>query len=129
MGKSISGSGHILLVDDENMVRDVGKKILENLGYKVTALNSGKECIDFFKNGNNEVDLIIMDLIMPDIDGPETLRELSKMGVKIPVLIASGYITLDMSYLKDYDYIKGMIRKPYSVSDISLKIAKILNRK
>jgi len=128
VGNGISASGHILLVDDEDMVRDVGKEILENLGYKVTALNSGKECINFLKNGNNEVDLIIMDLIMPDMDGPETLRELSKMGVKIPVLIASGYITLDMSYLKDYDYIKGMIRKPYSVSDISLKLAKILNR-
>ena len=125
---SMSGTGSILLVDDEDMVREVGKEILESLGYEVIALKSGKECIDFFVNRKKAVDLIIMDLVMPEMDGPETLKKLSVIGVKVPVLIASGYITLDMSYLKNYDYIKGMIRKPYSVTDISVKLAKILSK-
>ena len=66
---------------------------------------------------------------MPDMDGEQTLKVFSRLGIKKPVLIASGYITLDMNYLKNYDYVKGIIKKPYSVEDFSAKISKILSIK
>ncbi len=123
------GSGTIVLVDDEDMVRNTGKEILKHLGYNVITFKSGKECTEFLAKGEIDIDLIILDLLMPEMDGEQTLKRLSELGIKKPVLIASGYITLDMSYLKNYDYVMGMIKKPYSIEDLSSKISKIITRK
>ncbi len=124
------GTGTIVIVDDEDVVRETGSEILRHLGYEVISFRSGRECIDFFKNGGGKnVDLIILDLLMPEMDGEQTLKVFSELGIKKPVLIASGYITLDMNYLKNYDYVMGIIKKPYSVEDFSTKISQILSIK
>jgi len=115
-------AGTILLVDDEEMVRNIEERMLKRLGYRVITLNNGMECIDYFSKKNRPPDLLIIDLVMPGLDGSETLKKLAQMGVRVPVLIASGYITLDMSYLKNYDQIKGILKKPFNMNELSKKL-------
>jgi len=121
----IKGSGLVLLVDDEKIVRKVGEKMLEHLGYEVLTANDGKECIDILKNKEN-INLIILDLVMPGLDGIKTLKAFKKMGLKKSVIISSGHITLDMAYLREYDYIRGILKKPFNIEDLSFKVSKVI---
>jgi len=118
--------GTVLLVEDEDMVRRIEERMLNNLGYRVIALQNGLECIEYFNKKNRIPDLLIIDLVMPDMDGSETLKKLADMGVRVPVLIASGYITLDMSYLKNYDLVRGILKKPFNIDELSKKISRIM---
>lgn len=126
IGDLIKGAGTILLVEDEEQVRKVASQMLETLGYTVVVVENGTECVKKL-NELRDVDLILLDLIMPGMDGIATLRSLKEANKKIPVIIASGYITLDMSYLKEYDYIMGMIKKPFRIDELSYKVYKVIS--
>ncbi len=126
LGELVKGTGKIMVVEDEERVRKVASKMLETLGYNVVSVENGKECIKTL-NEFGDVDLILLDLIMPGMDGIATLRSLKEANKKIPVVIASGYITLDMSYLKEYDYIMGIIKKPFKLDELSYKVYKVIS--
>ena len=66
-----TGSESILIVDDEDMILDVGKQMMEKLGYEVHTANSGKEAIETYQTKKNDIDMIILDMVMPDMGGKE----------------------------------------------------------
>ncbi|MEJ2168747.1 MAG: PAS domain S-box protein [Desulfobacterales bacterium] len=85
------GSGTLLMVDDEEMVLDVGVRQLERLGYNVFAARTGAEAIQCFRKKKDEIDLVILDIVMPAMGGGEVFNALKKINPQVKVLLSSGY--------------------------------------
>ena len=118
----INKSKTILLVDDEDSIIDVEKAMLESLGYSVIIANSGEMAVDIVSKIGDAIDLVILDLSMPGMDGRTTFNIIHKSYPKIPVLLSSGYsLEGDGSELLQ----KGcysFIRKPVNIHELSQKI-------
>lgn len=122
----IKGSGSILVVDDESMVQIVVGDMLRSLGYEVISVVDGLEAIAIYKENMSDIDLVILDIIMPKMSGKELFYTLKKTNPEIKVLISSGY-TQDTSASKLIaDGALGFIQKPYRLSELSYKINEIL---
>ena len=122
----IMGSENILLVDDEDAVLEVNQEILETLGYQVVAASSGSEAIDLFKNREN-IDLVLLDMIMPGMSGAETFDALRSINPNIKVILLTGY-SLDGQASKILENgCNGFIQKPFRISNLSQMIRKVLN--
>jgi PAS domain S-box-containing protein len=125
----VKGEGTILLVDDEEVIIDVGRDILEVLGYKVFAAKSGREAINIFKAGDSNIDLVILDMIMPEMGGAETFDVLKSIDPSIKIILTSGY-SIDARPTKMLERgCDGFIQKPYSVQTLSQKVRDVLDKK
>ena len=120
--QTIKESKTVLLVDDEDLIIDVGKAMLENLGYSVIIANSGEMAVDIVSKIGDVIDLIILDLSMPGMDGRATFDIIHKNCPKIPVLLSSGYsLEGDGSELLEKGCC-GFIQKPVNIHELSQKI-------
>ena len=125
----VRGDGNILLVDDEAVILDVGKEILEVLGYKVFVAKSGHEAIKILNARNEEIDLVILDMIMPGMSGGETFDAIKSINSDIKVILSSGY-SLDARRTKMLDRAyDGFIQKPYDLNTLSRKVKETLDKK
>jgi len=123
------GSETILLVDDEETVLEISVQILEKLGYSVLAAQSGKAAIDVYQKNKRKIDLVILDMIMPDMSGGETYDQLKKVKPDIKVLLSSGYsINGQATDILGRGCI-GFIQKPFSMKDLSQKLREVLDEK
>ncbi len=118
--------GVILIVDDEDMVLDVSKKMLEMIGYEVITAKSGREAVERYKQMKGRVNLVILDMIMPGMGGMETFRGLKELKSDVKVLLSSGY-----SYNEQAEKImnmgcSGFIQKPFTLQELSSRIDEIL---
>jgi CheY-like chemotaxis protein len=124
---SQSGNETILLVDDERMIREVAKQMLERLGYRVIIAEHGEKALEILKVGGIRFHLIILDLMMPGMDGGETFEKMQEIDPKIPVLLSSGYsITGYASSVLDKGC-KGFLQKPFNLAELSASIRTILD--
>ena len=122
----IRGSETILLVDDEDMIVEVGKAMLEKLGYRVVVAKDGGKAIDMVHEAQGNFDLIILDLVMPGMDGGATFDIIRKKDPKMPVLLSSGY-SIDGAAREIMGRgCNGFIQKPFKLSEFSRKIRMIL---
>jgi len=121
------GEGKVLLVDDEETVRDVGKAMLQELGFTVFTANNGNEAIDVFKSIPG-IAFVIMDLTMPEMDGQECFRELMQLNSDLKVIISSGFSEQEVSQKFASSGMAGIIQKPYTLSMLKNTILKINNQ-
>jgi CheY-like chemotaxis protein len=125
----VKGTGTILLIDDEKMILAVGQELLEELGYTVVPAMSGQEAIDIFQNAHDEIDMIIIDMVMPGMSGSETFDRLREIDSDIKILLSSGYSVDGQAS----DILKrgcdGFIQKPFNMNQLAEKIVKIMPRK
>jgi PAS domain S-box-containing protein len=126
--KALKGTGTILLVDDEDMIIDVGSQILKNLGYRPLVARSGKEAIDMYQSNKDKINLVILDMIMPDMGGGETYDRLRNINPGIKVLLSSGYSIEGQASEIMNRGCDGFIQKPFNVKQLSLKIRDVLNK-
>ena len=122
----ISGTGTILLIDDEEMILDVGKALLEKLGYQVMAAGGGRQGLEIYRQNPANIDLVILDMIMPEMNGAETYERLKKLDPRVKVLFSSGY-TMDgvaNDILKQSS--PSFIQKPFDLKKISHKVREVL---
>jgi CheY-like chemotaxis protein len=123
----VNGSETILLVDDEDMVIDVGERMLSRLGYKVLTAKSGKAALNTYQRQNHSIDIVIIDMIMPVMGGGEAYDRLKKMDPDSKVLLASGY-SIDGQAREILDRgCDGFIQKPFDLADLSKKLREILD--
>jgi PAS domain S-box-containing protein len=122
-----NGSETILLVDDEKMIIDVGKSLLEKLGYKVVDVNSGENALDIVRHNGSKIDLIILDMIMPGMDGGKTFDRIHDLYPEIPVILSSGYTLAGKAGEMIEKGFNGFIQKPFTLSEISQKVRQILD--
>jgi CheY-like chemotaxis protein len=123
-----TGSETILIVDDEDYVLDACKAMLNRLGYNTILAQNGKEAVEIFQKKNANIDLVILDMIMPEMDGPTVYEHLKEINTDVKVILSSGYsITDNVKEIVN----KGcdeFIQKPFSLSQISLIIRELLDR-
>lgn len=106
-------SAKIMVVEDEPQLRDVARRMLESLGYTVTTFESGDQAVSYFKTEHANVDLVILDMVMPVMSGRETFRLLREIEPNVKALLASGYsLDGDAQAILD-DGVLGFIQKPY----------------
>jgi PAS domain S-box-containing protein len=126
---SIGGTETILLVDDEENVRDVGKDLLEGSGYTVITASSGREALELYKDKRSSISLIILDLIMPEMGGKECLEGLLKIDSSVKTLICSGYSANGTAKEAVATGAKGFISKPYNLNEMLAQIRRIIDPK
>ena len=116
----------ILLVDDELTIIETICELLERLGYKVICAENGEQAIDLFKQECNEIDVVILDMLMPGMNGKEAFFHIRNIRPDIPVIFASGYNYNDQINDGISGKASSFIQKPYSFSGLHLEIQKVL---
>ena len=124
---SALGTGTILLADDEEFVRSLGERILEASGYKVLTARDGQEAIEIYRQKRDEISLVILDLIMPVMDGKQCLDEILKVNPQAKVLIASGYSPDGATKDILASGAKGFVNKPYDIDQILRSVRQALD--
>jgi len=117
----------ILVIEDEEMVRFITRSLLENFNYKVLEAESGGKALEILSALKEQIDLVICDLVMPDMDGWQTLEELRKIAPGIPVILASGY---DQDYIMRGEHQQqpqAFLRKPYNSIGLQQAIEQALS--
>ncbi len=122
------GSEMILLVDDEELILNVGKALLETQGYKVIVAQGGEQAVESMKKQGKEIDLVLLDMIMPGMDGSVTFDRLRELNPTLPVILSSGY-SLDGKANQIIDRgCNGFLQKPFSLSELTQKIRRVLDK-
>jgi PAS domain S-box-containing protein len=123
----LKGSAKILLIDDEDIALNTTSKILQQSGYKVTVFNNGLEAVNHYRNSWQDIDLVILDIFMPEMGGKETFYKLQEINPDVQVLLCSGY-SLDGESQKIIDQgALGFIQKPFMIDNLLQKISLILH--
>ena len=124
----LNGSGTILLVDDEEMITQVGGEILEKIGFKVLLANSGKQAVELFRRRPDSIDLVILDMIMPEMNGPEVFDRLREFNPRVKVLLSSGYAMEGAARELLRKGCRGFIQKPYNIDELSKKVRTVMEQ-
>ena len=125
----LPGTEHILLVDDEEMLAELGKAMLERLGYAVTMRTSSLDAWALFQSKPERFDAVITDQTMPDMTGIDLARQMLRLRPDLPIILCTGYSNL-ITEAKAKDYgVKGFIMKPMTKGDISALLRKVLDDK
>jgi len=127
-GELMEGKGTVLLVDDEEMVVDVGEQMIKRLGYDVVSARSGAETLKVYQDHREKIDMVILDMIMPDMGGGETYDRLKEIDPAVKVLLSSGY-SIDGQATEILERgCDGFIQKPFSLGSLSQKMQEVLDR-
>jgi PAS domain S-box-containing protein len=122
----IKGTGTILLVDDEEMVLEVGERFLKVMGYQVLTAREGREAIEVYKKHRDTIDLVLLDIIMPNMKGGEVFDQLKEINPEVKVLLSSGYsIDGEASQILERGC-SGFIQKPFDMNQLSQSIRAML---
>ena len=120
------GSGTVLVVDDEDMVRALAEKMLVTAGLNVITAGNGREALDIFKQISGSIDLVLLDMTMPQMDGEETFNELRRCQPDAKVLLSSGYSETDVTARFSGKGLAGFIQKPYVAEELLELVQKVL---
>ncbi|GAH39233.1 unnamed protein product, partial [marine sediment metagenome] len=124
----LRGTETVLIVDDEDMILDVGEEMLKEMGYKVLLARSGKEAVELYRKYKHEIDLVILDMIMPDMGGGEAYDKMKENNPKIKVLLSTGYSIRGQATEILERGCDGFIQKPFKIKELSGKIREILDK-
>jgi CheY-like chemotaxis protein len=126
--KIFKGIETVLLIDDEESILEVGKDLLEKLGYKVFIANSGAEALEIYEKLSATINIVVLDMIMPGMSGGETFDRLKQANPKLKALLSSGYSIDGQATEILKRGCNGFIQKPFKVDEISRKLREILDK-
>jgi two-component system cell cycle sensor histidine kinase/response regulator CckA len=121
------GTELILLADDHEGLRESAREMLQGLGYKVTTATDGSEAVDMFKAHPEQIDLVIMDVVMPSLNGPEAYLQMSAIRPGIRAIFTSGYSAESESLKSALDRGTVILQKPYSLRNLSRAVRTALD--
>jgi CheY-like chemotaxis protein len=122
------GGGKVLLVDDEETIRTLGRRMLQRAGFEVLVAADGREAIEVFTKEKETVSLVILDLTMPHLDGEACFRELRQLQPDVKVILSSGYNEQDIVNRFSGKGLAGFVQKPYTTEELIAKIRVALGR-
>ncbi|MCP4684022.1 MAG: PAS domain S-box protein [bacterium] len=120
------GKGTVLVVDDEETVRNVGVQMLEHLGFEVLTAADGREAVDLFGERGDEIACVLLDLTMPNMDGEEAFGEMTRIRPDVNVILCSGYNEQEATQRFSGQGLASFLQKPYSFSTLKAKLMHIL---
>jgi PAS domain S-box-containing protein len=122
------GTGTVLLVDDEEVILEVGRELLEVMGYQVLTARDGNEAVEAYRKNRDKIDIVLLDIVMPTMGAGEAYDRMKAINPDIKVLLSSGY-GIDGQATEILERgCDGFIQKPFSVMDLSHKLRKILRQ-
>ena len=116
----------VLIVDDEEAVREVGSAFLENLGFQTITAADGDEALLLFKQHADELACVLLDLTMPRMDGVSTFREMRRLRTDVPIILCSGYSEEEATQRFTNQGLAGFIQKPYRLQNLKDEIERVL---
>lgn len=120
------GQETVLLVDDEEMIIDVGKRMLNKLGYEVLTAMNGEEAIEIYQTHKHKINLVILDMVMPKASGGDTFDRLKQINPEIKVILCSGY-SIDGQATQILDRgCDAFIQKPFNLQALSQQIRAVM---
>jgi PAS domain S-box-containing protein len=122
------GNETVLLVDDEEVIRSLGRTILQRHGYEVLVAEDGQQAVEIYQREGGRIDLVILDMTMPRLSGRDTLRQLRLLDPGVAVLFASGYSAEQMTET-EREGVLGFINKPYRPQELAATVRAALNRR
>jgi CheY-like chemotaxis protein len=117
--------GTILLADDEDMVREIGTQMLKRLGFDVIGAENGRKAIELYQDNLEAVDIVILDLVMPDLGGAEAVDAIRKINPNVKIMLSSGY-GRDGNTNEIMKNCNGFIQKPFSMQQLSEAIQAVM---
>lgn len=129
MAEGWRGSGTVLLVDDEDSVRDVASAMLHELGFEVISAVDGREALELYRRHGEGVALVLMDLNMPNLSGEEAFHELRKMDAEVRVILSSGFSEQEVTRKFLGKGLEGFVQKPYTLAALRAVMSQALSKK
>ena len=117
----------VLVVDDELVVRNIAKEMLERSGFKVLTAESGREGIDIFRANVKDIDAVLLDMTMPDMDGAQVFRELKAVRPTARIILSSGYSEAGTTDSFPTDGLSGYLQKPYAPEVLVGKVRQVIS--
>jgi PAS domain S-box-containing protein len=127
--KLLKGTETVLLVDDEEIILDIGRDLLKAMGCKTLTARGGHEAIELYQKNQDEIDIVILDMIMPNMSGGEVYDRMKEINPDIKVLLSSGYSINDQATDILSRGCNGFIQKPFTINELSAAIRQILDKK
>lgn len=124
--KPASGTGRILVVDDHPIVRQVTAKMLTALGYRVTTALDGVEALEFYTTHSDEIDLVILDMVMPRMGARECFRQLKAINRNVRAILSTGYVKNNAVHEIMVDGMAAFIQKPYEMTQLADVVKDVL---
>ncbi|MBU4504055.1 MAG: PAS domain S-box protein [Proteobacteria bacterium] len=124
----IKGTETVLIVDDEEIILEVGRELLEGMGYQVFTAINGAQAIKFYRDNQDKIDIVLLDMIMPDMDGGEVYDRVKEINPDIKVLLSSGYSIDGQATEILKRGCDGFIQKPFNMEKLSVKLREILDK-
>jgi two-component system, cell cycle sensor histidine kinase and response regulator CckA len=124
--KDLTGTGTVLLVEDDDAVRMFGARALRNKGYRVIEAKSGETALDLIREATDKIHLLITDVVMPQMDGPALVREVRRIDSRIKVIFISGYAEDTFRQRLDSDSEIHFLAKPFSLKQLAVKVKDVI---
>jgi CheY-like chemotaxis protein len=118
----LSGSATILMIDDEDLLLTMGEMVLTSFGYKVLTANSGAKALEIFTQKSSEIDLVITDLVMPQMSGRELIERIRRHSPNVKVICASGFVRPPSTEER-----QNYLQKPFASQDLLRKVKQVLS--
>ncbi|MEE2678076.1 MAG: PAS domain-containing protein [Myxococcota bacterium] len=112
----------VLIVDDEESVLEIGAEFLKRAGFDVITAPGGREALGILEDRGEEIEAVVLDLVMPEMDGEQTFREIRRLRPEMPVIVTSGYSEERTAERFSGDRIEGFLRKPYEPDELTEKV-------
>jgi two-component system, cell cycle sensor histidine kinase and response regulator CckA len=124
--KDLTGTGTVVLVEDDDAVRTFGGRALRNKGYRVVEAKSGETALDLVRDATGRINLLITDVVMPQMDGPELIREVRRIDPDIKVIFISGYTEDAFRQRLGSDRDIHFLAKPFSLKQLAIKVKEVI---
>jgi two-component system cell cycle sensor histidine kinase/response regulator CckA len=125
--KDLTGVGTVMLVEDEDPVRIFGARALRNKGYKVLEAKSGEAALELIQTADGPIDLLITDVVMPNMDGPALVREVREIHPDMKVIFISGYTEDAFRQRLDSNSDIHFLPKPFSLKQLATKVKEVIS--
>ena len=122
-----TGRGTVLLVEDEEAVRAFSARVLRNKGYNVLEARSGEVALEVMRDHGDPIDLLITDVVMPQLDGPGLVREVRAERPELKVIYISGYTERNLSHSLDLEGPTHFLAKPFTLKQFAEKVKEVLH--
>jgi two-component system cell cycle sensor histidine kinase/response regulator CckA len=126
--QDLTGSGRVLLVEDEDVVRSFAVRALKRQGYEVLEASTGVEALEVMAANEDRVDIVVSDVVMPEMDGPTLLKELRKKNPDLKIIFVSGYPHEAFETSLDKNQQFAFLPKPFSLPQLAAKVKEQLGR-
>ena len=123
------GTETILIAEDDEDVRETTRQILEHLGYKIFAARNGLEALELFREAQSSVDLVVLDVIMPVLNGPEAAASISAIRPNVPFIFVTGYAAVPNLRILHSIEKAAILKKPFDMVQLVNKLREVLDRR